>query len=453
MPFRTRGTPPDHVRLSGELRVMQRLNEYEFGVELWILRSGLNRNNWDYRNMREHYLTFVGQPILCAYVGRKVGDGHNMREVWDPYTGEKGYTFMDGTAERIVGTLSDDSKDFSIVEEDGNEWIRAKGRLFQFYAPELVEKIVRTGRMDVSAETDTKKSYMEGKTEVITDWAGLGVTVLGDDVPPAIPGARIKALSAMQEEFKTLKLRAASLDPGKGSNETNKRKGVNIMSKKAMEAMSEKFKGYRVVALSEDGMHVGLVDSAGSAYTYAFNAEDNGAVVESRIKPAYLTAAFPFGEGVEATVEVSDIVDYACAAKGQQAEDVKELQARLDAAEEKIRTMEATEHERRVEAVKEAVNGALEDIRACAMEGDADMTETAKGLCDRAEEFAAMETDGKFCGADRAVLDLMAAHGKAQTEKRKKEMAAKQHSFAWNNPKTNSGEGGGIMEMLGRMNG
>ena len=453
MPFRTRGTPPEHVKMSGELRVMQRLNEYEFGVELWVMRSGLNENYWDFRNMREHYLTFVGQPILCAYVGRKVGDGHNMREVWDPYTGEKGYTFMDGTAERIVGTLSDDSKDFSIVEEGGNEWIRAKGRLFQFYAPELVEKIVRTGRMDVSAETDTKKSYMEGKTEVITDWAGLGVTVLGDDVPPAIPGARIKALSAMQEEFKTLKLRAASLDPGKGSNETNKRKGVNIMSKKAMEAMSEKFKGYRVVALSEDGMHVGLVDSAGSAYTYAFNAEDNGAVVESRIKPAYLTAAFPFGEGVEATVEVSDIVDYACAAKGQQAEDVKELQARLDAAEEKIRTMEATEHERRVEAVKEAVNGALEDIRACAMEGDADMTETAKGLCDRAEEFAAMETDGKFCGADRAVLDLMAAHGKAQTEKRKKEMAAKQHSFAWNNPKTNSGEGGGIMEMLGRMNG
>lgn len=453
MPFRTRGTPPEHVKMSGELRVMQRLSEYEFGVELWVMRSGLNENHWDFRNMREHYLTFVGQPILCAYVGRKVGDGHNMREVRDPYTGEKGYTFMDGTAERIVGTLSDDPKDFSIVEEGGNEWIRAKGRLFQFYAPELVEKIVRTGRMDVSAETDTKKSHMDGENEIITDWAGLGVTVLGDDVPPAIPGARIKALSAIQEEFKKLKLRAASLDPGKGSNETNKRKGVNIMSKKAMEAMSEKFKGYRVVALSEDGMHVGLVDSAGSAYTYAFNAEDNGAVVESRIKPAYLTAAFPFGEGVNAMAEVSDIVDYACAAKGQQAEDVKALQARLEAAEETIRTMEAAEHERRVEAVKEAVNGALEDIRACSVEGDADMTETAKGLCDRAEEFAAMETDGKFCGADRAVLDLMAAHGKAQTEKRKKEMAAKQHSFAWNNPKTNSGEGGGIEEMLARMNG
>lgn len=437
----------------GELRVLQKLNENEFGVELWVMRDDRNNNNWSYRNMQEHYLTFVGQPILCAYVGRKVGDGHNMREVRDPYTGEKSYTFMDGTAERIVGTLSDDKKDFTLMKRDGHTWLKAKGKLFQFYAPELVQKIVRTGRMSVSAETNVTESHKEGDVEVFTKWTGLGVTILGDDVAPAIPGANIAKLAAMQEEFKTLKLRAASLDPGKGSNETNKRKGVNIMSKKAMEAMSEKFKGYRVVALSEDGMHVGLVDSAGSAYTYAFNAEDNGAVVESRIKPAYLTAAFPFGEGAEATVEVSDIVDYACAAKGQQAEDVKALQARLDAAEEKIRTMVAAEHARRVEAVKEAVNGALADIQACAVEGDADMTETAKGLCDRAEEFAAMETDGKFCGADRAVLDLMAAHGKAQTEKRKKEMAAKQHSFAWNNPKTNGGEGGGIAEMLSHMNG
>ena len=40
MPFRTRGTPPEHVKMSGELRVMQRLSEYEFGVELWVMRSG-----------------------------------------------------------------------------------------------------------------------------------------------------------------------------------------------------------------------------------------------------------------------------------------------------------------------------------------------------------------------------------------------------------------------------
>ena len=453
MPFRTKGKPPESVKLTGELRVMQRLSEYEFGVELWVMRSGLNENNWDFRNMREHYLTFVGQPILCAYIGRKVGDGHNMREVRDPYTGEKGYTFMDGTAERIVGTLSDDPKDFSIVEKDGEEWIRAKGRLFQFYAPELVEKIVRTGRMDVSAETDTKKSHMEGKVEIITDWAGLGVTVLGDDVPPAIPGARIKALSAMQEEFKTLKLRAAALDPGTGDTNVKNSKGVTkSMSKKAMEAMAEKFKGYRVVAMSEDGMHVGLLDASGGAYTYVFNAEDNGAVVESRIKPVYLMAAFPFGEGVEAAVEVSDIVDYACASRKQSEADMKALQKKLEEAEAKIKTLEDAEHDRRVEAVKGAVNAALADIQSCAEAGDADMADNAKDLCDRAEEFAAMETDGKFCGAERAVEALMAAQGKAQTEKRKKEMAAKKHSYAWSNPQTTGSEGG-IEAMLGRMNG
>ena len=80
------------------------------------------------------------------------------------------------------------------------------------------------------------------------------------------------------------------------------------------------------------------------------------------------------------------------------------------------------------------------------------MADNAKDLCDRAEEFAAMETDGKFCGAERAVEALMAAQGKAQTEKRKKEMAAKKHSYAWSNPQTTGSEGG-IEAMLGRMNG
>lgn len=451
MPFRTKGTPPGEGRKAGELRVLQRLNEYEFGVELWIMRSGLNENNWDFRNLRQHYLTFVGQPILCAYVGRKIGDGHNMREVRDPYTGERGYTFTDGTAERIVGTLSDDPKDFTLEEAEGELWIRAKGRLFQFYAPELVDKIVRTGRMDVSAETDTKDSHMEGKTEIITNWAGLGVTVLGDDVPPAIPGARIKALTAMQGEFKSLKLRAAALNPGGDKANSRKTKGVKSMNKKAMEALAPKFQGYRIVALSEDGMHVGLVDAAGGAYTYAFNAEDKGEVTMSRLKPMHLTAAFRFGED-EVLAEVSDVVDYACSAVRREGETAEALRRQLDDANERIRQMESAEHDRRVEAVKNAVNQALADIQACAEEGDEDMTDNARSLCDRAEEFAAMETEGKFCGAERAVEALMAAQGKAATAKRKRAMEAKKHAYAWNNPHQDNAAGG-IEEMLNRMNG
>ena len=91
---------------TGSVRLLRRLNKYEFAVEIRVMREGLNNNKWDYRNIREHYLTFLGQPILIAYVGKKVGDGHNLRTVRMP-DGSVEYTFMDGTAERIIGTLSE----------------------------------------------------------------------------------------------------------------------------------------------------------------------------------------------------------------------------------------------------------------------------------------------------------------------------------------------------------
>lgn len=68
----------------GELRVMQQVSDYEFAVEIWVLRSGVNNNRWNYQNIEKHYLSFAGKPILCAYVGEKIGDGHNMRKTRDP---------------------------------------------------------------------------------------------------------------------------------------------------------------------------------------------------------------------------------------------------------------------------------------------------------------------------------------------------------------------------------
>ena len=137
----------------GRMKVLQRLNPYTFAVEIAIMREGVNNNRWDYRNLEKHYKTFMGQPILIAYVNGKIGDGHNMRTVYQA-NGEQVFTFTDGTAERIIGTLSEDEGDFSIQNRDGKNWIVAKGKIYSFYAREAVEKIVATGVMNVSAETD-----------------------------------------------------------------------------------------------------------------------------------------------------------------------------------------------------------------------------------------------------------------------------------------------------------
>ena len=38
---------------TGSVKLLQRLNKYEFLVEIRVMREGLNNNKWDYRNLRE----------------------------------------------------------------------------------------------------------------------------------------------------------------------------------------------------------------------------------------------------------------------------------------------------------------------------------------------------------------------------------------------------------------
>lgn len=48
-----------------------------------MLRSGVNRNKWDYRNADHYTNTFLGTPILCAFPAGPIGDGHNTKEYKD----------------------------------------------------------------------------------------------------------------------------------------------------------------------------------------------------------------------------------------------------------------------------------------------------------------------------------------------------------------------------------
>ena len=434
---------PNREYGAGELKVLQRLNKYEFAVELWVMREGPNRNKWDYRNISEHYLSFRGAPILCAYVGREIGDGHNMRETRNPKTGESYYTFTDGTAERIVGTISDDEKDLSLAERDGHTWIVAKGRLWSFYAPELVDKIVRTGRMEVSAETEVEPGEKDEKgNEVYTNWTGVGVTILGDNVPPAIPGARIAALTAMQNEFKEMKLRVASL-----SSEQNKpnstRKGVKQMSnKQAISRLASKFDGYRIVGLSEDGMRAALVDSAGRAYSYTFNQEDGEEIIQARIKPANLSAFYRFdGEDADVYVDIADITEYVAAnARAKSESDdakIADLSKQLSDATSELETMRKAEHARRIQSVKDILKATVASIRKAADDEDDDPADDADEIEKNAEDYACMEADGKFVGDQKAAHDLMA---RCMEKKLKRANNSRKKAYIWD---SDNGEDGG----------
>lgn len=438
----------------GELKVLERLSEYEFGVELWTIREGQNRNGWDYRNLDKCYLSFLGTPILCAFINnQKVGDGHNMKERRDPVTGAMYYSFTDGTAERIVGTLSDDPKDFTLEERDGHTWLVARGRLFAFYAKELVDKIVRTGRMEVSAETQVLESYKDGEIEVFTDWVGIGVTILGDDVAPAIPGARIAALAAVQEEFKTLKLRAAQLNaPGRKPHNNSKRSEAN-MNKHAIEALAPKFNGFHIVGLSADRQRVALVNGAGVPFTYMFNESDNGEVIESRIMPANLALSFAFdGEDMNVLGDMDRILEIVTNGVADQSATIKNLNESLEKANATIKKMEEAEHNRRLSAVKSIVTKTLEEIQENADEDDEGLDEESKEIQDNAERYCSMEdAEGNFIGDVQAKRDLMSAYGEKQAAKAKKAKAANNQSWAWDKLGKPANDDGGIGGLLGRM--
>ena len=438
MGIKTKPLPVEY----GQVKVLQKISNYEFAVEFWLMRENVNRNNWNYKNLDKYYLTFVGRPILIAYVNGKVGDGHNYRVRRDPKTGEEYNSYTDATAERIVGTLSDDPADFALVERDGNMWIKAKGKLFAFYNKELTDYIVQAGSMDVSVETLVSKSYKDGKVEVMTEWEGLAVTILGNGVSPAIPGASIAKLAAMQEEFKELKLRAASLHTAaEGSGKINKKGLKRSMNKQMMESVQAKFPNHKLIALSEDSMSVGLLDASGNLFSYTFNAEDNGEVMESRIAPCAAQIVLSAGE-VELNADVADVVAYTVSAAKTESGEIKQLSEELNAAKEQLRAMQEAESKRRLSACKASAKATLEAFNANREEK---VTEDAiKAVNENIEAglYAnSCDKNGAWLGEKLVREAVLAVCGEAVMESDKRSAQKRKTTYAWEHIAGNSGEG------------
>jgi hypothetical protein len=455
----------------GELRVLQALNPYEFGVVLTIMRSGENRNKWDYRNVEEFYRTFAGTPILVAYTmgGSRIGDGHNMAMRVDPKTGEKYWSFTDGTAERIVGTISEDPEDITLVERDGETWIEAKGRIFRFYARELVDKIIEAGTMEVSAETEVHEEYEnEQGVTVFERWTALGVTILGDGVAPAIPGARIAALQSMQEEFTALTLRAASLREGKAPSDTvpegkentppdepadedggvknNSDKGVNkrmnFFNKTQLAALADKFTGWIVVcaAKDDDGIHVGLRNDKAECARYTMLSETDTFAPE-RVEKVAVCA--DFGGGL--TADVGDMLADCAAQLATNAALLESVTAERDAHAETIRTMQERESAWQKAEAKRTARTTLNAFNANREEKVAESVLEAvdkdidDGLCVNAEDVAMR--------VKALCADQVAAQDKRTAEQNRR-------SYIWESARVNAAEGddGSLKSLLARMN-
>ena len=373
---------PEYRNIEGEIRLLERESEFIFPIEIWAYNDKLTLNGWRFENLEAHREAWAGVPILVAYVngGRTVGDGHNQVTRRDS-EGELYQSFTDATAERIVGATSDEADDIRVESDGENKWLVAKASLWRWYARELTDKIsrdaVQGGVMSVSIEALVTEAHMEGDVEVEDNYIPLGITILGDGVAPAVPGAHVAMLSEMESEFKELKLRAASYinkddaadKPQNEPNNNPKDKGVIStmrLSKQQIKELQAKFADHKLLAAEqyEDGsVFVCMMSAAGGTATYTMASLDES-VVPERIESVNAQVHFCADGKEDVCVDASDMAE--CAV-----EDAKECRDRAECAEkelkecrEEIERMVNAENARRLGAAKAKATAVLSAFNA-----------------------------------------------------------------------------------------
>ncbi|MBQ1747141.1 MAG: hypothetical protein II041_00505 [Bacteroidales bacterium] len=410
----------------GKLRVLSKEDEFLYKVEVWLLNSEVNRNNWQYLNLDEHRHLFADTPILVAYTGGKVGDGHNFRMKRDE-NGEAYASFTDANAERIVGWFKNDS-DIRIEEKDGVRWIVGDGTIWSYYARELADLLTEQGAegMDVSIETLVENYEVKNGVEVFENYQILGTTILGKGVNPAVAGAHIHALS-LEDDLKDFKLKVASyMETAKETiQKGTKRMALN---KVQLEALNAKFNGYKIVGTSEDGNHIALLSEADNCfYGYTLNGEEE--IVAENIKPVNLNAEADFGDDVKVALDaIGAYVDQIKALTKK----VADLEATANEFESENKALKEKETNRRNKAVVAAIKALLKAYNAEADEpiddkACADIVEDAEN-----GEFSDCENaEGEFCGEEKACSLVKARIFDHESAIRAKKNAANAAVHSW----------------------
>lgn len=449
--FKTVNSTGKIVSFQGQLRLLAEKNGWLQRVEVRLLNSDLNRNGWIYQNLDEHRHLFAKTPLLCAYVGDKVGDGHNFSMRKDEKEGKEVPDFTAPDAERIVGYFAND-EDIRIEYIDGKKWIVGVGTIFSWYNRQLVEKLKERGELSVSIETLIDEMHYEGKTEVFTKYQILGTTILNEKVNPAVVGANIKTLQ-FKGDIQEFTMRVASFDeqqlglpnePQTQKQNQNSKKGVTrTMAKvRKIDDLRSLFPNHTV--LGAKGQSVALLNEKGRCCSYTFQENEN-TVVPERIEEIAVNSVF--GEGENAIdISAEELVGSVQAKLLASQDAVKDLTEEKGRLEAKINAMTEAEHRRRVDLVRSVIKDKLSYMQK---NGGCDISDNACDdlLTDEAlNDFAAMtDKDGAFNGDKIAAEKVSARCAEKMCEANKAKNNAKETRFAWEN----GGEGEGVTEKTG----
>lgn len=393
---------------AGKLKILKAVNRKLFRVEVWALNNEVNRNGWKYINLEQHLPEFKDIPLLTAYLeDGTVGDGHNYDMKVDPETGREYASFTAPDAERIVGWVPSDAP-MRVENDNGTEWIVVTGYLWAWYSKELIDKIAgQGGGLDVSVETLVTKEHRENDVDVEEEYLILGITILGNGVRPAVPGANIQALAAMRESSEKREiLKAASWDEDRhGDNEPTKEGvRVNMLSKKRRDDLTAKFDGLICVGASEDAKKIALLSANGEPSIYVSEDSDMGSVIPERIRQASAVVTFTAGDdSVETDFETAlSVAMSRCNAAEKELAETKE---RLEAVEKSLSTAVSREKARRLESAKAACTDELARLNQNRPEERRFSDELCKDLMEKINnnEFTeSVDADGNWIG-DKAI--------------------------------------------------
>ena len=310
-------------------------------------------------------------------------------------------------------------------------------------------------------ETLIDENHMDGQIDVEDVWSGVGVTILGAGVAPAIPGANIARLAALDEEFKTLKLKAASLQkapdknnaPDNGSLSHKGVKDLKTYNKRQLAELAARFTDYKVLAAGEkDGKVYVCLMAKNGAYKYYVIENSAETIVPERFQSMSVNASMQVGEDC-ITMEAQDFVDMVVVENTDRlnaAESkVNSLNKELETANAQLEAMREFENKRRLNAAKDKAKATLAKFNANREQKVAEssidniLTDIEAGLytnsCDK---------DKNWTGESEVAKAVYAVCG-AAVEKMDAEAAQRNRTvYAWDKFKNNSGEDDGSVNGL-----
>lgn len=404
------------LSFKGELVLLDKMKNRRQAVELWLLNDEVTENGGRYVDLEGHKNGFLNTPILTAYVGNKIGDGHNFEEIVTP-DGETKASFMDAFAERIVGWFDAEEKNLRIEEKDGKKWIVGKGYISTWYAPELTEKLRRQGArgMAVSIETLVWDEKIEDDHELYDKYEILGTTILGDDVAPAVVGANITVLSKIgAETLKKMTIKAASADR-KTKNNKKTGKGEDRMFN--IDELKAAFPACKVLAANDET--VLLLNAENKVVLASAKAEDEKIVTEEKGEIS-LCVSYAQDENTALEVKVDDILAAAVETNASLTARLNEAEKARDAALATLSEMQKAENERRKVEIANCLNALAKDLETCyGKPVDAELLArltSDESLC----KYAGMtDAEGKYCGLEAAKKDMTYAYNEARMKEAK----------------------------------